>query len=699
MKTTIKICLWILAFVPLVVDFKVFFPYTSGKNLLIESALVLAGILIIINFFISRGFREEIIDKVVKYVKNPLVLSVTAFVLINIISTIFAVDKYAAFWGELSRAEGLAGMIFFFAFFVFGLLSFERKDWLWFFKLSLLASLILLGKEFFEYFGQHIDRPGSFTGNPTFLAGYLLFSLASAGVVFAEEKNKFWRFLSPLIIILAVLGIFLAQTRGTILGLGIGFIMVLIYCAFKGKEVVYKKINLQKVSIGLICLGIIFSGTFFFTRKAEVWQKVPGLARVAQINLKQDSTASRLYIYRAGLRSVNPITNGWGKILVGWGPDNFINANSQYYDANQYIVEARWFDRAHNKIIDALVMNGIFGLLAYLAIWLFFFASLKRNRESWLVSPKSDVGGFSLTNLALLFFGISYLIHLMFVFDEISTSIPFFSILAFGAYLSLGNVLEEPQKDQISTEIREILTTGFFLVILTVFLIFVYFKSTLPSYLQMRNYTSLVQNIFTENFETEIVSVFKPFTLAQMNIRKNFLDFSSKLYNNDRNKNNLKLFQLSLIEGDEYVSIRSQDIVFLSFLADTYSGAWNITKDSDYLKRGEVYFRKIIRYFPNRPDMNRGLAANLFYQKMYEESFICFEKTFDLSPGLFSWNQEITEKIYLIFLRFFYNKKDEVNFIKVINRLKENNYTDLASLSKIIDYLHKYNTWPKVNFE
>ncbi len=710
MKLIVKICLWLLAFVPLIVDFNVFFPYTSSKNLLIESCLVISGILILINFFYSAGFREEIVGKVVKYIKNPLVISVLVFIFINVISTIFAVDKYSAFWGDLSRAEGLVGLVFFFAFSVFSLLTFEKNDWIWFFRLSLFTALILLGKEFVEFFSG-IIRPGSFTGNPTFLAGYLLFSITSALIVIevpfeiararsVSSSQMGWRYLSVIVIILSILGIFIAQTRGTILGLGLGIIVALIYSAFKGKDINYKIFNLRKVAVTLLCLGIIFSGVFIVTRKNEVWQKVPGLSRLALVNngsSEDISTPVRLYVYKSAIQSVSPAQGNLDKLLIGWGPDNFIFVDSKYYNPELYGYEVGWHDRAHNKFLDVLVMTGLLGLLAYIAIWILLFKFILKK----FTPRSSNEVGFSLINMGLLVFATSYLTHLMFVFDQISTSTPFFMVLAFVVYLTTRDPLKEAKSPKISIETKrkpEILAMTF-LITLTLFLAFVYFKNTIPGYYQMHQYTVQIENIQAKTFESDIDAVFAPFTSAQMNIRRNFLEIANKLYNKNPNDLNMRLLKKAIVRAEEYVTARPQSFQFITTLADLYIRKGVHLGNSDYLKRGEELFNLILSFSPNRPDINRGLAANLFYQGRFEESFVLFEKTFDSNPEYFKKDKSVVEGFYTKFIQYFYEQKDKVNFIKAADRLKENNYSDSASLDKILDYLEKNGVWPRVNFE
>jgi hypothetical protein len=59
-----------------------------------------------------------------------------------------------------------------------------------------------------------------------------------------------------------------------------------------------------------------------------------------------------------------------------------------------------------------------------------------------------------------------------------------------------------------------------------------------PGYMQMHQYTALIENVQIKTFETDIDPVFGPNTLAQMNMRRNFLEITNKLYN--KNSNELK---------------------------------------------------------------------------------------------------------------------------------------------------------------
>ncbi|MFA6077240.1 MAG: O-antigen ligase family protein [Candidatus Paceibacterota bacterium] len=704
MTKIIKICLLALAFAPLIFDLNVFFPYISSKSLFIQFFLLLATLLFAGYFIYSRSFRQEISDKISIHLKHPLVLSILSFILVFAVSAIFAVDKYGAFWGNIERAEGLANTMFFFVFFILSLLVFKKKDWVWFLKLSLLTTLILLGKEFFEFFNG-VPRPGSFAGNPTFLAGYLLFSITASIIVFRESipleitrvrsgrlSLMGWKSLSVIVVIFSVLGIFIAQTRGTILGLAFGVLGSLIYCVFRGKNIVYKGLNLRKISAGILFFFVLFSIIFILTRENDIWQKVPGLSKVALINInniEDGSMKDRLLAYKPSIEAVNPTQNGWKKFLIGWGPDNFILAYGEYFSPAQAQHDSTWLDRAHNQLLDVLVMSGLLGLLAYLSIWFLFFRSI--------LNRKTD---FSLINMGFLLFGISFFVHLLFVFEQTTSSIAFFTVLAFAVYSTTDDVSKESRNDskKSKTSGRGTLIMGSFFVFSTFFLCFIFFRNTLPSYFQMRNYFSIIKNPSPTTFES-IDSVFFPFTTAQMDIRENFLKWVGDNYYKIDAKIAKPLFEKALIRAEEYIAKRPQNFLFLASLADVYTNKGDSLKSIAYVEKGEEYFRQMLLFAPNKSDINYGLAINLAYQKKFEESFSFFEKVFFMNPKFFSQHRKVAESIYTNFIKYFYEKRDKKNFLRTVERLKKNNYTNSAPLDKILEYLEKNNTWPRVDFE
>ncbi len=98
-------------------------------------------------------------------------------------------------------------------------------------------------------------------------------------------------------------------------------------------------------------------------------------------------------------------------------------AFNKYFEPEFQQYEIAWFDRAHNKLFDVLVMQGVLrsGISIYLV------ACGERNISvARLKTAKTFCFGAALT-----FFGAAYFVQNLFVFDQITTYIPLFMFWGF----------------------------------------------------------------------------------------------------------------------------------------------------------------------------------------------------------------------------------------------------------------------------
>ncbi len=713
MKNLTKFSIFALAFTPLIYDKHVFFPFESPKGLFVAFWMMIAGVLVLIQFFRDEEFKREILQKGSQLIKNPLVISVFSFILIYFVSVLFSLDMNSAFWGTVNRGEGLVGIVTIFSFFVFSIFIFERKDWLLFFKIILVISLLVVSKEFVEFFSNG-NRPGSFMGNSAFLAGYLLFPISAAVLIFKESKEKFWKFFSIFIFTFSVVGIFLTGTRGTILGLFFGILAVLLLSLFQGKNIYYKKISLRKLSVVILSLLFVFLIIFVPSRKSEFWQNIPGINRIANIGDTDATTQSRLLAWKIGLRSVAIKNEGIKKFLIGWGPENVTIAFGKYYSPELYKFEQDSLDRAHNRLVDALVMTGLLGLCVYLAIWFFFIGSILKGKEPFLIKS------------GLLLLSVSFFTHLFFLFDIPVTSVLFFSFMAFSTLLS-----DEEKKSEIEKYKAKSYMFGVIFLLITLFLFYSAIKQTLPGYFDMRKYTSLILKKDPVFILNNIEPSLYPITIAQREIRTHFLLQAIKMENNSVDRSIVRKFtDRAIAAGEEYIQNHPEDFKFLG----TIVMAYNSKGDLESALKSEKYAREALQWNPDSLEFNYSLAINLLYQKRYsealdviknilsksegidkshyyyghilfsageknyKESLIQMERSFEINPDLYFESQVINEHIYTTLFKYLYDLRDKKNLFIVSDRLIKNNYADQEPLKKILEYVNK-NQWPKVEFE
>jgi tetratricopeptide (TPR) repeat protein len=587
-----------------------------------------------------------------------------------------------------------------------------------FFKTSVIASMLLLFKGFSDL-SNGVARIESYMGNPAFFAGYLLFSITSALIVIKESKDKFWQYFSGAVALLSIVSIFLTETRGTLLGLFVGLIVTMFFLIFTKEKLTWKGFNLKKIFSGLLVFGIIFSAVFVFTRHANFWDNIPGVSRIADISLEDDTTRSRLLVWQMSIDSVNPKNENIKKTLLGWGLENSFFALDKYYDPLVWVYDSGYIDRSHNKFFDVLVMMGVVGLFSYLAIWFFFFRNIFRER--------------SVASGVILFFGTSFLVHLMFLFDQMPTSVALYSMFAFALFYFNQNKASDN-----NLSIRSSNIVYGFLVTIIALNVFVFFSGTVPAYAQSRQYLRLTTKSSISEVNEKISDTFSPFTSAQMYVKdqvmfllRNILSDKEKFSANQEDVN--EIFDKTILGAEEYMQRRPKDYRFLSAVSNLYYQKALTLNDGESLKIAEKYLRGVLEYVPNRPTLIRGLVVNLTNQDRYEEAsliiedflennydipefyydygyikflnkdfesaLIDFEKAFDMKPVLFKdEGLALNVRIYGTLLENFYKKRDKEKFIQISERLKGNEYHASESLDYLIGEIEK-GIWPNIDFK
>jgi tetratricopeptide (TPR) repeat protein len=524
------------------------------------------------------------------------------------LSTIFALDKFRAFWGDVERAEGLVGLFFFFAIFFLIALLFGKKDYLMFFKLTLVTGGIFFVHELIQFF-QGVDRPSSFMGNPIYLAAYYLFVIFSSAVL--AQSSRVWRWSLAAIIPLSVVGIFLTQTRGVILGLGAALIVLLVYFIVRGKETaLFGKISLRRAAVIALATMAVLGAIFYSTQGAGFWKKIPGFDRLVGLTSQDPTFQTRLISLGVSLKAINPVANGIERLLVGWGPENFSIAYNKYYNPKYFRYENSWFDRAHNKLMDVFVMNGVLGFLAYCAIWISAF---------WLMFKKK---GLSWESGALIFFGVSYFVQNLFVFDSIATYPTFFLFLAFAIYYFSG---ESPQNQPAQRPIAP----GIILAGASLFAIVILAFSA-AGYFQMRSYMNGVNtgniSAVKEAFENSIT----PYSYVQQDIRTHFATYLGSYYSQWTKI--APLAEESIRAMDEMIRREPYNPRFSIYVAKLYAVRAQILGQSQFYQISEDYYKKALELSPNRQDTRDFLAYDYALEGNLDKAIALLKETVALDP-------------------------------------------------------------------
>ena len=633
MNLLIRYLLIASAFTPLIVFKKTLFPFIFSKTLFLRGLVELIVVFFLIHLIVSFKKSTSELRNLKVYIRHPLFIGIGLLSLSLFVSTIFADNSYRAFWGDLERGEGLFTLLHLGVLFLFMLSFFEKEDWMRFFKTSLFVGFIVAIIAMIQHTGigahllpQWIDpstfRPGSTLENPAFMSAYLIFIVGLSLLVCVQyplgayKKIFSWPSFSLLTFIVSIIAIFISRTRGALLGLGAGFLFLVVYGALSNEGVRYFLKNRMWANIRNFCrvlvLFVIVVGTIFvITRNALLWQKIPGLDRLAQLNFRDASVQTRRVALGSSWRAFLE------RPLVGWGVENYKVAYAKHYDPEYARAAETWFDRAHNRIVDVGVMQGVFGLVVYLGIWILLFYTL--FKKSTILGRKNAV------IIAATF--ITYFIQNLFLFDMPVTYIMQLVLLGF-------IITKTSEENSISlryaikplyvriTQIGSILFLGF--------LIYIFYAYNYIPYTQTATYKRLIDSKNGEKILAESSRFLSPYNYTQQTIRFFLID---TLYASDVvNKKQFEpLIRIAVESMDEVVNKEpGHDPRYLIILAEVFNEKGK--EEEKFLDTSIHYLERARELSPYRQDVFYLLAFAYAGKHRNDEAIALTREAVNLSP-------------------------------------------------------------------
>ena len=409
---------------PFFVDPQTYFPFIIGKATVFR---VIVGLMLIIWSVWMFGNPYKGKNKGELFSSTLLVKAVLIFGVILFISALFGIDFYYSFFSGNERMEGILGIWYFIAFFLVLATTFQYLEIEKILKAQVIIGLFysLLALISFLNWGSIIVKPTSerlmgYTGNPSFFAVYLIFNAFLALYFYFRQYNfdkkifNWW--LIPFF--LQSFLIFATLTRGAMLGYLTSIILIALAIIFLSKDkslLIFKKIALSFLIFVFTITVFTFAG-----KNTEFVKNNSILGRFASISLTDPTAKSRIFSAGTAWQSFLQ------KPLFGWGQENYEAAYITNFNPEvlKYLPEDFYFDRAHNKPMEVLATNGIFGFLSYLAIFIFAFWALtliNGSRTSLTFLP----------SLALAGCLAGYFIQNVFIFDFHESYLMFFLVLAF----------------------------------------------------------------------------------------------------------------------------------------------------------------------------------------------------------------------------------------------------------------------------
>ncbi|MDO8600853.1 MAG: O-antigen ligase family protein [bacterium] len=409
--------LFIIPFLPLYISGSMLFPFITGRNFTFRIATEIAFVLWLGLITVVPEYRPK---------PSKLLGAVIAFVGIVFLADLFGVNPYRSFFSNYERMEGFLMIAHLGIYFTILTSIFQKKDdWKIFWHLFVAGSLIASVYALFQKLGilksiQGGVRVDGTIGNPTYLAAYLLLSMAVISVLFWNAEKRWQKSIYGAFFLFEALIILFTASRGVVLASGIGLILWLLFFIFFAPSAQGYNVKKYKMAAGIVLvIAILTPVLFYLIRDAKFIRESPIFSRFAFISLQEKTTRSRFMIWSMAYQGFQE------RPLLGWGQENFPAIFSKYYNPKLFDQEP-WFDRSHNIFFDWLVHTGILGLASYLTIFIFVGAALRQYLRSVRNNPSLWLGGMTLG-----VFLIAYFLQNVLVFDNLNTYILFFALLAY----------------------------------------------------------------------------------------------------------------------------------------------------------------------------------------------------------------------------------------------------------------------------
>ncbi|MBI2673839.1 MAG: O-antigen ligase family protein [Candidatus Zambryskibacteria bacterium] len=414
LKYVIVTGLFLVPFISFLISSAFFFPFITTKafawRIIVE--IVFAAWLILA--LLDTDYRPK---------KSLILYAMFGFLAIVGLADILGMDPIKSFWSNFERMDGFITLLHLGMFFIVISSVFKEVDWKRWWNVSLVASFIMVLYSVLQIIGLKTINQGGVRvdgtlGNAIYLAVYMLFHIFIAFLfMWREWKNIALRWVYGLLILTQAFVLYYTATRGAILGL-LGGLLVIAVLNVRNKE---NKIVRKAGISGLVGLVVLIGG-FVLIRNSEFVISSPVLSRFSSLAIENLNRQGRYYVWPMALEGVKD------RLFLGWGQENFSYVFQEYYSPEMYSLEP-WFDRAHNIFLDWAVAGGLLGLVAYLSLYLTLIYLI------WKPVRRPDGGkdkNFSHTEKSILTGLVAaYFFHNFFVFDHLISYILFFSLLSY----------------------------------------------------------------------------------------------------------------------------------------------------------------------------------------------------------------------------------------------------------------------------
>lgn len=347
-------------------------------------------------------------------IRHPLVLSHTAFLVWISFTSAVGVDPFNSFFGNTERATGIFLSVFmlsFSLFLVFVLTTVnDAKKYLLNTLIGVAVIVSLYGiLESISIVPTMADaffpRASSLFGNPISFANFLTIPLFLS-LLRVNKKTPLTIF--PSIVIF--LGILASGTRGALLGVILGSILILAHKVLSQSK--HEKRVWIGVAVSAAILILAFGGARVLAPEGSTLYRAT--------HFSDENISTRLLNWDIAL-------NHWSEhLFFGVGHQNYYIIADTHFNPEIYSLSNDWIDKPHNAFLEVLVSSGIVGLILFIAVFIIaarsiFHSSHSRHTKSLLLAALVAYA----TQIFFIFDTPSALLTLYFLFALIiSTDLP-----------------------------------------------------------------------------------------------------------------------------------------------------------------------------------------------------------------------------------------------------------------------------------
>ena len=318
--------------------------------------------------------------------RTRLHMAVAAFVLASTVSYVVAEDRYLALFGA-QRRLGLTFVIDMALLYLSVAIAFRTKrDWAILGGVVACAGLLAIGYGLVQYFGLDPlrwaadvrNRPPSTFGNPDKFGHFLSSTIvAAAGLAMLPRRHlsHHIRMVAAIYLVAALVMALLIQTRGTVLGLAVGFpalgVMLLRLSGFRLRPQLI--VIVMGATLALAALtGAALAAT-------PLGERIRG-------GFGDIATQQRLFVADAAVQAFldRPVT--------GHGPDNFGAIHPRYRSPDSLVLGLSQ-DSAHSWLLQTAATTGALGVLSLAVIAIGSLVALWRGVAVMPLAAAALFGG------------------------------------------------------------------------------------------------------------------------------------------------------------------------------------------------------------------------------------------------------------------------------------------------------------------